>query len=168
MKKWFFILLGFGVVLGACKKDKTTGCTAVDSTQNATTAEIDSLRTYLSNKGIPAQEHPSGVFYTIDSTGSGLNPGICNSVAVTYSGYLMDNPVAFESFTDTAGVVLSLQDLILGWQRTMPLLKPGGGMTIFIPPSLAYGAVDKRNGDGDIIVPRNSYLKFNVHLIVIY
>ena len=170
MKKWFFLLLAATpLIFGACKKDKKSGCTAVESTQTATAAEIDSLQTYLTAHGIVAQQHPSGTFYTIDSAGTGLTiPGICNSVVVTYSGYLLGNTVPFQSFLDTTGLIFSMQDLIVGWQRTMPVLRKGGGMTIYIPPSLGYGSTDKKNADGDIIVPKNTYMKFNVHLIDIY
>ena len=169
MKKWFFLsLLSMGLMLGACKKSKTAGCTAVQSTLVATSAEIDSLSSYLAHHSIVATQHASGVFYTIDSLGTGLNPGICSAISATYSGYLLGNPVPFQSYLDSAGVTFTVTDLIVGWQRVMPLLKVGGGMTIYIPPSLGYGSVDKRNGDGDIIVPHDSYLKFNIHLVDLY
>ncbi|MBS1743657.1 MAG: FKBP-type peptidyl-prolyl cis-trans isomerase [Bacteroidetes bacterium] len=169
MKKWFFFSICLAFVFGACKKKQDTACTAVPSTSVAASAEIDSLQRYLSINGITATQHESGVYYQVDSVGTGLiGPDVCNSVAVTYKGYLMGNPVPFQSFTDSIGIVFSVQDLIQGWQRTMPLMRAGGGMTIYIPPSLGYGSTDKKNPDGDIIVPKNSYLKFNVHLIEVY
>jgi FKBP-type peptidyl-prolyl cis-trans isomerase FkpA len=169
MKKWFFLLLtGVVLFLGACKKSKTAGCTATESTLVATAAEIDSLSSYINHNSIIAAQDASGVFYTIDSLGTGLAPGICSAVAVTYSGYLLGNPVPFQTYLDTAGVTLTVTDLIIGWQKVMPRLKVGGGMTIYIPPSLGYGSADKRNPDGDIIVPHDSYLKFNIHLIGVY
>ncbi|MEO6670933.1 MAG: FKBP-type peptidyl-prolyl cis-trans isomerase [Ferruginibacter sp.] len=169
MKKWLFlIVVVLGLFMGSCKKDKVAGCTATQTTIVASAAEIDSLNSYFTHNGIPAIQHESGAFYTIDSAGTGLNPGICNSVAVTYAGYLLGNPVPFQSYTDSAGIVFSLADVIVGWQRVMPVLKVGGGITIYIPPSLGYGAVDRKNGDGDVIVPKNSYMKFNISLLEIY
>jgi FKBP-type peptidyl-prolyl cis-trans isomerase len=169
MKKWFsLIAVGMALFMGACKKDKAAGCTATQTTIVATTTEIDSLSRYFTLNGIPAIQHESGCFNTLDSAGTGLNPGICNSVAVTYAGYLMGNPVPFNTFSDSTGIVFSLQDVVVGWQRVMPVLKVGGGITIYIPPSLGYGSVDKKNGDGDIIVPKNSYMKFTIHLLEVY
>ncbi|MEO8772027.1 MAG: FKBP-type peptidyl-prolyl cis-trans isomerase [Ferruginibacter sp.] len=170
MKKWFFLLsTGLALFMVACKKDKTAGCTATQTTVVATTAEIDSLHSYFINNGITnAIQHESGAFYTIDSVGTGLNPGICNSVAVTYSGNIFGNPVPFQSYTDSAGIVFSLGSVIVGWQRVLPELKVGGRITLYIPPSLGYGSVDKKNGDGDIIIPKNSYLKFNISLLEVY
>jgi FKBP-type peptidyl-prolyl cis-trans isomerase FkpA len=169
MKKWFFLLAsGLALFVGACKKDKATGCTVTQTTIVATTAEIDSLNRYLNQNGILATQHESGAFYTIDSAGTGLNPGICNSVAVTYAGYLLGNPVPFQTYSDSAGIVFSLADVIVGWQRVIPVLKSGGAITLYIPPSLGYGSVDKKNADGDIVVPKNSYMKFNINLLEVY
>ena len=168
MKKWFFLLVCLPFVFGACKKDKGSGCTAVQTTVVATTAEIDSLQNYINHNGITAIKHECGAFYTIDSAGTKLSPGICNSVAVTYSGYLLGHTTPFQSFTDSAGIVFAMQDVVVGWQRVLSVLKEGGGITIYIPPSLGYGAVNKKNADGDIIVPANSYMKFNIRLLQVY
>ncbi|MFT3907801.1 MAG: FKBP-type peptidyl-prolyl cis-trans isomerase [Ferruginibacter sp.] len=168
MKKWFFVLICLPFVFGACKKDKGTGCTAVQTTQVATTPEIDSIQNFLNHNGITAIKHECGAFYTIDSVGSRVSPGICSSVAVTYTGYLMGQTTSFQEYTDSAGVVFSMQDVVIGWQRVLPELKEGGKITIYIPPSLGYGATDKKNPDGDIIVPRNSYMKFNISLLQVY
>ena len=170
MKKWFFLLAsGLALFMGACKKDKTAGCTAVQTTIVATSAEIDSLNSYFTHNGITnAIQHECGAFYTIDSVGTGKNPGICTSIAVTYSGNFFGNPVPFQSYTDSAGIVFALVDVIVGWQRVLPELKVGGRITIYIPPSLGYGSVDKKNADGDIIIPKNSYLKFNINLLQVY
>ena len=169
MKKWFsLIVVSMALFMGACKKSKTAGCTATQTTIVAPTAEIDSLRSYLTINGISAIQHESGCFYTIDSTGSGVNPGICNSIAVTYAGYVLGNPVPFQTFSDSAGIVFSLQNVVVGWQRTLPVLNDGGRITIYIPPSLGYGAVDKKDANGDIIVPKNSYMKFSIRLLQVY
>jgi FKBP-type peptidyl-prolyl cis-trans isomerase FkpA len=46
----------------------------------------------------------------------------------------------------------------------MPLVKAGGSITMYIPPSLAYGNNDQRDQLGNIILPANSYIKFEMSL----
>ena len=165
MKKWFLILCAVPFFfLGSCKKDDASKCVYTKSATVAPAAQVAYLDSVLALNSISAVQDSSGVFYTIDSVGSGLNPGICSNVIVTYSGYIFGNAVPFDNTTDTSGVSLALGSLVVGWQNALPHLKAGGKITLYIPPSLGYGDQDKKNADGDVIIPRNSYLKFNIHL----
>jgi FKBP-type peptidyl-prolyl cis-trans isomerase FkpA len=58
-----------------------------------------------------------------------------------------------------------LGQLIIGWQKGLPLIKSGGSITLFIPPSLGYGNQDIRNSSGAVIIPANSNLKFTIDLV---
>lgn len=165
MKKWFFLFLSVPAFLAACKKDSNSGCSYTESTKVATTTEIDSLNTYLTQHAIVANQHSSGVFYVNDSLGSGNTAALCTYMTVKYKGFLLGNTAAFDSTNNGETAVLQLGGLVVGWQKVMPLIKAGGKVTLYIPPSLAYGAAITRNGDGDVIIPANSYLKFNIELI---
>ena len=63
------------------------------------------------------------------------------------------------TFDSGNGVEFPLSNLITGWQEGIPLLSPGGKITLYLPPSLAYGT----NASGSI--PRNSNLIFTIDLI---
>jgi FKBP-type peptidyl-prolyl cis-trans isomerase FkpA len=169
MKKWFFLFLGLPFFFAACKKSSSDACTYVESTTQATAAEIAHLDSFMTANSIANfVKHPSGVFYTIDSAGSGITAtNLCSIVGVKYSGYLLGNTVTFDQNSDSLGTSLSLGGLIVGWQKVLPLIKAGGKVTLYIPPSLGYGDIDKRNANGDIIIPRNSYLKFKIDLLTV-
>ena len=47
----------------------------------------------------------------------------------------------------------------MGWQAAIPLIAPGGSITLYLPSSLAYGA-RAQNG-----TPANSILIFKIDLI---
>lgn len=153
-------------LLSGCLKSPettTTGntCTYQTSTLVAPASEVTYLQNYLSARSIVAQKDSSGIFYSIDSVGKGLvTPGVCSYIGVTYNGKLLladnSNPT-FDS--NTAGVGFYLGGTIVGWQKGIPLIKAGGSITLYIPPSLAYGT----SGNGSI--PPNSYLKFSVQLL---
>ena len=116
------------------------------------------IRNYLAANNMEATEHPSGMFYRIDEAGSGTAPDEDATVEIRYRGYLVNGAIFDQTRgDDTATFVLS--NLIDGWGHALPLLKPGGKGTFFLPSALAYG----RNGQG--IIPPNTVLIFDIELV---
>jgi FKBP-type peptidyl-prolyl cis-trans isomerase FkpA len=60
---------------------------------------------------------------------------------------------------NTTGTSFALGQLIVGWQKGIPLSKKGGTINLYIPPSLGYGP----NQAG--IIPPNSNLVFTIQLM---
>jgi len=106
-----------------------------------------------------ATQHPSGFFYSIETPGAGVTAGLCNAVSVKYVGKLTNGTI----FDQTTGspATFTLGELIVGWQKGLPLIKPGGKIHLYIPPSLGYGA----NANGPI--PANSNLIFDMELVAV-
>jgi FKBP-type peptidyl-prolyl cis-trans isomerase FkpA len=147
-----------------CTKTKTPSCPYTESAAVASAAEIAEVQNYLFGKGITnAIQHPSGMFYKITNAGTGtVTPTVCNFVSVKYEGYLTTG----NKFEDnTSGFTLG--EVILGWQKGVPLIKTGGQITLYIPASLAYGTQVRRDAAGNIVIPGNSILIFNISLIAI-
>ena len=69
----------------------------------------------------------------------------------------MENGSVFDQ--NQAGVTFTLSQLILGWQKGIPLIKKGGSIKLYLPPSLGYGC----NAVGAI--PPGSNLIFSIDLI---
>lgn len=97
-------------------------------------------------------------------------------VTVHYTGYLYDSTKSdfkgtkFESSRDTNqpfSFKLGTGSVIPGWDQGIPGMKVGGKRTLIIPASLAYGAVEKKNAAGVVIIPANSALVFDVEMIAI-
>jgi FKBP-type peptidyl-prolyl cis-trans isomerase FkpA len=156
MRKFNVVILLAFIALASCKKDSnsnsTTDCSPV--TVAAPASEVDSLRKYISSNSITATEDPRGFFYSVSAPGSGDKPTICNTVTVNYTGKFADG-TAFQTADD---VSFGLSGLILGWQEGIPLIGAGGSITLYLPPTLAYGAA----GSGSI--PPNSILIFDIDL----
>jgi FKBP-type peptidyl-prolyl cis-trans isomerase FkpA len=114
------------------------------------------IESYLSSKNITAVKHCSGMYYTIVNQGTGDSPTACSSVLITDKGTLTDGTV-FDS--TSSPVTYSLLNLIQGWANGVPLLKRGGEIKLYIPPSLAYGQV--ANGP----IPANSIVIFDINLL---
>ena len=149
----------------SCKKDE--GCGTSAPTAVATASETAYLQAYLNANGIIATEK-NGMFYVISTQGAGTSPNQCSTIGLTYTGNLITGTTDGGVFDATpAGTKSSftLSALIAGWRIIFPLVKAGGNVTLFIPPSLAYGAQVSPPRPGFVGIPANSYLKFTVSLI---
>lgn len=144
----------------SCYKNKvnTSTCSYDPCALKAPAMEITAVESYLAGAGITtAVQHCSGMYYEITSPGTGAMPGICSYVSVNYTGTLTDGTV----FDQTTGTPASfnLVSLIEGWKKGIPLLKKGGRIHLYIPPSLGYGA--QPTG----IIPPGSILIFDIELV---
>jgi FKBP-type peptidyl-prolyl cis-trans isomerase FkpA len=164
MRKQFSVLaVLITIFLSSCIKDKNE-CGYTDSAVVAPASEVTALQGWISANASTAIQHPSGFFYIINNPGTGASASVCSSVTVKYNGWLL-NGAPFDS--NTTGFTSILGQLILGWQKGMPLIKAGGSITLFIPPSLGYGSQDIKNSFGAVVIPANSNLHFKVDLVAV-
>ena len=159
MKRIFVVLMSV-LFLSSCTKDEQI-CNYDACAIAATAAEISELESYLASATITATKHCSGMYYKIDAAGTGATPTICSTVAVKYKGQLTTGSVFDQSANP---VSFQLGGLIESWKKALPLIKAGGKITIYCPPSLAYGSQEIRDGSGNVVIPANSILIFEVEL----
>jgi FKBP-type peptidyl-prolyl cis-trans isomerase FkpA len=142
--------------LTSCLKDPkaTNTCNYDPCAYKAPDSEVQAVQNYLASKGISnAVKHCSGLYYVIDDAGTGTQPGACSYVSVHYKGSLTDGTVF-----DERDYQFFLDQVIQGWTNGVPLIKKGGKIHLYIPPSLGYGS--QSNGP----IPANSILIFDISL----
>jgi FKBP-type peptidyl-prolyl cis-trans isomerase FkpA len=141
-------------------------CTYDPCSLVAPAAEVTALESYLFGAGITnATKHCSGMYYRIETAGTGKGPTICSQVVVKYKGQLT-NGTTFDS--NSTGILFGLGSLIEGWKKGIPLLKEGGKIFLYVPPSLGYGTREISNPTtGAVIIPANSTLIFEVELVTV-
>ena len=109
---------------------------------------------------------PSTVTQTDLTVGTGATAAAGNRVTVAYTGWLFDSGQpnnkgrqfdSAPSFTFTIGA----NQVIKGWDQSVPGMRVGGQRRLIIPPDLAYGSA----GNGPI--PPNATLVFDITLISI-
>jgi FKBP-type peptidyl-prolyl cis-trans isomerase FkpA len=166
MKKIVVMLvaLSLSFVLASCSKSDDSGCNLTDPQIIAPASEVAAVQAYLTANTITATPHPSGFFYSIGVQGSGATSGLCSTVTVKYTGRLTNGTI-FDS--NNTGIQFQLGSLIAGWQKGIPLIQSGGKIKLFIPPSLGYGANPVRDGIGNILIPANSILVFDIELLAV-
>jgi FKBP-type peptidyl-prolyl cis-trans isomerase len=129
------------------------------STAEQDKKDDDAITSYLSKNSINnATKNSSGLYYTIEDLGTGMQVKANNTVYMKYKGYLLDGTVFDEN---KIGTTLSLPNTIKGWQEGIPKFKVGGKGKLFIPSKLGYGT------EAVGTIPANSVLIFEVEVIEI-
>ncbi|MET1055298.1 MAG: FKBP-type peptidyl-prolyl cis-trans isomerase [Pedobacter sp.] len=109
---------------------------------------------------------PSGVYYNIISAGEGIAPVIDDTLLIHYVGRTFPQGILFDSTAtnvDSLSTKFVLADGIEGWQKGIPLIKPGGRIRLLIPSALGYQNRNLQNVDSALV--ENTNLDFDIRLI---
>jgi FKBP-type peptidyl-prolyl cis-trans isomerase FkpA len=107
----------------------------------------------------------SGTWYSDVIVGTGASDTAnTDSVKVNYSGFLKTG-VKFDSGTAS---VFTPSGVIDGFRIGMIGMKQGGRRKVVIPSSLGYGNVAQKDLNGQIRIPRQSTLIFDIELVAVY
>lgn len=162
MKKIFPLLFALGCILvTGCSKDDKPNCDLNSNNKKAPESEVSALSDSLEKYGIHSaalREHPDGFFYQVEENGVGEQiPNLCTPVTFGYTARFFDG----RQF-DAGTIVLGLLQTIAGFQKGLPLVKVGGRIILYLPPSMGYGSRATLGPNGEVIVPPNSYTVFDV------
>ena len=144
----------------SCLKDdyQTFTCNASAPKVVVPGSELLEIESYLSKNNITdAIKSDKGFYYKIITAGTGVTPTLCSNVTIYYKGSLLNGTV-FDQ-TGSAAATFPLAQLIAGWQLALPLIKTGGKIILYLPPSLGYG----NQSAGQI--PAGSSLIFEITLL---
>lgn len=93
--------------------------------------------------------------------GEGASPTAEDVVLVNYVGRLADGT----EFDRGEKVALPLAQMIPGFTQGVERMQKGGSYRLEIPSNLGYGADEKKDGSGKVVIPANSNLVFDIDLI---
>lgn len=103
----------------------------------------------------------TGLQYEVISAGTGtVSPGPSDKVRVHYHGMLIDGTVFDSSIQRGQSITFGVNQVIMGWQEALQLMKEGDKWRVYIPYDLAYG----ERGAGSSIPPYSALI-FDVELI---
>lgn len=163
MNKLFSFILISSVFFASCKSEKAV-CTAVPKNTVVPAYEKDSVQRYLNANSLTAIRDTSGLFYTINSMGTGtVTPEICSFITTRYNGKTFSG-VHIDSTVGASTLTLQLNNFIEGWEKGIPKVRAGGRITLYIPPSLAYGD-GTRDANNNVVIAANTYMKFVVDVV---
>lgn len=115
------------------------------------------IQDYLAENDLQAEKSASGLYYIIDTEGTGAQPTTTDQVRVAYKGYFTNGTVFDQSSAE--GISINLQQVIRGWTEGITYFKEGGSGMLFVPSHLGYGFGDYRG------IPGGSVLIFEIDLL---
>ena len=134
-------------------------CSDDDQKKDYVSLNDEEIQNYLAENNLQAEKSTSGLYYIVDTEGSGTHPTTTDEVRVAYKGYFTNENVFDQS--PSAGISFKLQQVISGWTEGITYFKEGGSGMLFVPSHLGYGAKDHRG------IPGGSVLIFEIDLIEI-
>src|SRR5687768_15117725 len=97
------IALSVVVFSGCFKSPDPVPCTYDPCVVKAPATEIAAVQSYLDSVGISATQHCSGLFYIIETAGTGVTPEACQDINVKYHGRYT-NGASFDSSSTGVGL----------------------------------------------------------------
>jgi FKBP-type peptidyl-prolyl cis-trans isomerase FkpA len=126
-------------------------------TTDYTAQNEQEIKDYIAKNNLTAQRTASGLYYIINTVGTGAQPTASSNVTVAYKGYFISGKTFDES--KSTGISFGLNQVIQGWREGIPYFKAGGSGVLLIPSSLGYGPNDYST------IPGGSVLIFDINLI---
>ncbi|MCM8732089.1 FKBP-type peptidyl-prolyl cis-trans isomerase [Hephaestia sp. GCM10023244] len=109
-------------------------------------------------------ETASGLQYKVLTKGTGAAPTDEDVALVNYDGTLTDGN-RFDKSQQPTPFPLGEQAAIPGFEEALKLMPKGAKYRFWIKPDLAYGAAERRDGAGNVVIPANSVLVFDIEMI---
>ena len=109
---------------------------------------------------------PSGLQYKVVKAGApgGAHPTVTDVALVSYDGKLIDGST-FDKSQQPVPFPVAPGATVPGFSEGLRLMTKGAKYRFWMKPSLAYGADEKRDQTGKVVIPANSTLVFDVELI---
>ena len=110
---------------------------------------------FVAKSGKAFKTTATGLYYSIEKPGAGVNPKMGETWVVNYRGTFMNG----KEFDKGSAAEMPLGQMIPGFNEALMLMKAGGKATFVIPSPIAYG--DQARGP----IPANSVLVFELEVL---
>lgn len=140
-------------VSGCLDRIDAPECTPVDFTQASTSGDTITTTT--------------GLRYIEGTVGQGIAVDWCQTIALHYDAFLLDG-THFDSSRDTDTPLIfspGLGGLIDGIEQGVIGVRVGGQRRLIIPPALGFGPEPRRDQDGQVIIPGNSTVVYDIEVV---
>jgi FKBP-type peptidyl-prolyl cis-trans isomerase len=148
-----FALAALALLGGCIDPIETPPCAATAFTQTGVSGDTVTLST--------------GLRYIEAPQGDGVAAAWCKTALIDYDAYQVDG-TKFDSSRDRGTPIIfvpGVGDLIDGVEQGVIGLRPGHIRRLIIPPSLGYGATERRDAAGNLVLPANSTIIFDVEVL---
>ena len=107
------------------------------------------------------QRLDGGVTMQTLKPGKGPSPTGSDIALINYKGMLSNGKV----FDQGQQVPMPVTGVVPGFSTALQAMQAGGSYRVHIPADKGYGSEEKRNQSGEVVIPANSDLTFDVDLL---
>jgi FKBP-type peptidyl-prolyl cis-trans isomerase len=108
----------------------------------------------------------TGLRYIEGVAGTGAPARWCLAIVTHHTEYLLDGTRLYSTHDDDRPLVFTpgLGDLIDGYEQGVIGMRNGGTRRLIVPPELAYGSQPQLNSSGQVVIPANSTLIYDIEV----
>jgi FKBP-type peptidyl-prolyl cis-trans isomerase FkpA len=108
----------------------------------------------------------TGLRYIEGTQGAGIAGDWCRSIAIHYDAFLLDG-TRFDSSREEDPLVFTpgFGGLIDGIEQGVVGMRGGGTRRLIISPALGFGAEPRRDANGQIVIPGNSTVVYDIEIV---
>ena len=104
---------------------------------------------------------PSGLRYKVLTPGTGPHPTNTDVALIGYEGRLRNG----RTFDKQKQAPMPVAGVVPGFSEALKLMNQGARIRVWIPSKLGYGAEDQRDRQGNVVIPGNSPLVFDIDMM---
>jgi FKBP-type peptidyl-prolyl cis-trans isomerase FkpA len=157
MKKYLLLILCVGAMVAVFSSCRKTVEAPFDPTAQAKIDDQAIQDYFLLNEITDVTKDPSGLYYHIDTPGTGPHPTASSNVVVNFKSYLLDDtPIETQSSYYLSLPLIDIKAFSIG----LPLIGKGGTITLYIPSALGFGTT----GSSDGSIPANTCTIYHMTL----
>lgn len=148
----FLLWSALSLLVGCFEELTGPTCTPTELTQASISGDTVTLST--------------GLRYMDGTPGSGTAAEWCVQVVTHYTEYLADGTRLISTHDIDQPLVFTpgVGDLIEGFEQGVIGMRNGGTRRLIVPPHLGYGSQAIRNSAGEIVIPANSTLIYDIEV----
>lgn len=114
-------------------------------------------------------EHETGIRYEVTQIGGGgATPSLYDQVRISYKGKLFTDGTVFQDVIEV-GPDASFSSRVINYTHGviagLQLIQEGDKVTLYVPSGLAFGPAGLKNTAGELIVPANANVIFEIELL---
>jgi hypothetical protein len=110
----------------------------------------------------------TGLRYIEGISSSSVAVEWCTNIAIHYDAFLLDG-TRFDSSRESQPLVFApgLGGLIDGIEQGVIGMRQGATRRLIIPPALAFGSEPRRHPNGDVVIPGNSTVVYDIEIVAV-
>jgi len=120
---------------------------------------------YAIDNLLDVQSTESQLYYQIREQGNGAPIEWGDRLRVHYKGYFLNGDVFDSSYRRNEPLEFYLGNTIPGWNEGLQKINAGGKILLLVPSHLGYGEEGLKDGKGNVLVPPNKVLVFEIEVL---